>query len=187
MDGKANKYDEGCWPQFDDIHTLAMDFDGVFTNNMVWVNQEGKEWVQCTRADGLGFDLLRALEKQKRFATEYFVLSSQVNPIVSARMGKKGISCFQNIQNKKEFLEDHFIKKGIQKDGVFEGLIYLGNDLNDLRVMQTECFSVAPSDAHELVKEAATVVLPQKGGQGFVRAFIEKWIQSNQISLETLI
>ncbi|MCP5463729.1 MAG: hypothetical protein H7A33_01760 [Deltaproteobacteria bacterium] len=187
MDDKKALKQNTNWPSFAKIHTLAMDFDGVFTNNMVWVNQEGQEWVRCTRADGLGFDLIRTLEAQGQFKTEYFVLSSQVNPIVSARMGKKGITCYQNIQNKKEFLEEHFDQNQKAKETGFSGLIYLGNDLNDLKVMQSACFSVAPSDAHPLVQEAANVVLPQKGGEGFVRAFIENWIEANQIKIESLL
>ena len=47
----------------DDIDALCFDFDGVLTNNLVHLDQEGKEWVSCSRADGLAFDVLRKLKK----------------------------------------------------------------------------------------------------------------------------
>ena len=40
-----------------------MDFDGVFTNNKVWLNQHGDESVRCDRGDGLAFDLIRGMVK----------------------------------------------------------------------------------------------------------------------------
>jgi 3-deoxy-D-manno-octulosonate 8-phosphate phosphatase KdsC-like HAD superfamily phosphatase len=45
-------------PELKNIHTIVFDFDGVFTNNKVWVDEDGKETVRCDRSDGLGFDLL---------------------------------------------------------------------------------------------------------------------------------
>ena len=42
-----------------DFHTLIFDFDGVFTNNKVYVDEIGKEFVKCDRSDGLAFDILR--------------------------------------------------------------------------------------------------------------------------------
>ena len=44
------------WP--DRLDLLVFDFDGVFTDNKVWVDQDGKESVRCDRSDGLAFDLL---------------------------------------------------------------------------------------------------------------------------------
>ena len=46
-----------------DIDALVFDFDGVLTNNLVHLDQDGKEWVSCSRADGLAFDVLRKLKK----------------------------------------------------------------------------------------------------------------------------
>ena len=45
----------------DDIDAIVFDFDGVLTNNIVYVDQNGKETVSCSRADGLAFDVLHKL------------------------------------------------------------------------------------------------------------------------------
>jgi len=62
-----------------DIDAFVFDFDGVLTNNLVHLDQDGKEWVSCSRADGLAFDVMRKLEKPS------YILSTEKNPVVSAR------------------------------------------------------------------------------------------------------
>ena len=39
-------------PNWQKFHTMILDFDGVFTNNKVFVDQEGKESIRCDRSDG---------------------------------------------------------------------------------------------------------------------------------------
>ena len=64
------------------IDLIVFDFDGVLTNNKVSIDQKGNEWVSCSRGDGLGFDVLRKLNKPT------YILSTEKNPVVTAR-GKK--------------------------------------------------------------------------------------------------
>ena len=71
------------------------------------------------------------------------------------------------------------------EDG-FSTLVYLGNDLNDLSVMRKANFSVAPSDAHPVIQKCASVVLPEKGGHGFVRNFVDTLLQVEALSLDAL-
>ena len=47
----------------DEIDAFIFDFDGVLTNNLVHLDESGKEWVTCSRADGLAFDVLQKLKK----------------------------------------------------------------------------------------------------------------------------
>ena len=53
------------------------------------------------------------------------------------------------------------------------GLVFFGNDLNDLEAMSHSGFSISPSDAHPAVKQISSFVLGSSGGQGFVREGIE--------------
>ena len=68
------------------IDALIFDFDGVLTNNLVHLDQEGKEWVSCSRADGLAFDVLRKLEKPA------YIISTEENPVVTARLKTRHIT-----------------------------------------------------------------------------------------------
>ena len=63
------------FPPLSAIHTVALDFDGVFTDNHVWVSQDGHESVRCSRADGLAFDLVRGFQRRGQLPAEFFILS----------------------------------------------------------------------------------------------------------------
>ena len=52
-------------PNLENFHTLVFDFDGVFTDNKVYIDQDGKESVSCTRSDGLGLDIIRKYIEEK--------------------------------------------------------------------------------------------------------------------------
>lgn len=170
------------WPLLAAIHTIAFDFDGVFTDNKVYVGQDGAELVRCDRADGLGIDLLRAAQARGKLQADIFVLSKERNPVTAARAHKLRLECHAACDDKLPFMESRL--KGAQRS--FDGLIYVGNDLNDLPVMLRAGFSVAPADAHERVRAAASAVLPQPGGHGFVRAFVERLLDIEHMTTEEL-
>jgi len=165
-------------PNWKDVHTIVFDFDGVFTDNKVWVNQNGVESVCCDRGDGLGFDLLRTFMKANNWFLNYFILSKEKNPVVSVRAKKIEIDCVQSISAKAFYLVNYLNENNLSA----EGLIYLGNDLNDLPAMQIAGFTVVPSDAHVVIKNQADLVLSNRGGDGFVRAFIELLIGLEKMS-----
>ena len=164
------------FPDFRDVHTLAFDFDGIFTNNKVYIDQEGKESVRCDRADGLAFDLLRSFVRKKDWDLKFFIISKETNPVVIARAKKLKIDCHHSIDNKLIFLKNYLKTRFKENIDSSKGLIYLGNDLNDLASIRYSGFSVAPSDSHFSILKEADVILDQKGGEGFIRAFIEQLI-----------
>ena len=53
------------------IRLVAFDFDGVFTDNMVYVFEDGTEAVRCTRSDGIG------LQKLRQAGIETMIISSE--------------------------------------------------------------------------------------------------------------
>lgn len=148
----------------DDIDALILDFDGVLTNNLVHLDQDGKEWVSCSRADGLAFDVLRKLNKPA------FILSTEKNPVVSARAEKLKIQVLQGINNKVDALLN-FVE--INNFNI-ENILYVGNDLNDYRVMQLCGYTVCPADSHEKIKQVSMLTLKTNGGNGVVRELIEQ-------------
>ena len=169
-------------PNWESIHTIVFDFDGVFTNNKVYVDQNGVETVCCDRGDGLGFDLLRNFIKLNNWALNYFILSKEKNPVVSKRAGKMQVACVQSMADKGQYLIDYL--SSINKEP--SGLVYLGNDLNDLSAIQIAGFSVAPIDSHPKIVEQADLVLTRKGGDGFVREFIELIVGLHEMSNDQL-
>lgn len=147
----------------EDIDALVFDFDGVLTDNQVYIDQEGKESVSCCRADGLAFDILKKLNKPA------FVLSTEKNPVVTARAKKLSIRALQGISDKLEAL----MELSKQESYSLDKILYVGNDLNDYHVMQECGYSVCPADSHYKIKEIATKVLQTRGGEGVVRELLE--------------
>ena len=119
--------------------------------------------VQVNRADGLGISML------KKFGIVQIILSTEVNPVVSARAGKLDISCLQGIDDKAEVLKD-FCK---QNEYGLESVCYVGNDINDLEAMKLVGVSVCPADAHPDIINISTHVLQTKGGEGVVRELLD--------------
>ena len=170
------------------VHTITFDFDGVFTNNKVWVDQNGAETVRCDRGDGLALNIFESYCKQNDLDIKTFILTKETNPVVHKRAHKLGIDCYGSEDNKAEFLDKWLRKEHPHADqDPWEGLIYLGNDFNDLECMKRAGCSVAPLDAHPKVKEIASVVLDRCGGEGFVRHFFELFLKIDEMETEELI
>lgn len=173
-------------PDLSDVHTIVFDFDGVFTDNKVWVDQDGRESVRCDRGDGLAFDLLRAYQTRDLIKAKCFILSKEANPVVLARAKKLKLDCIHGVSNKLEYMYDYFKRYLPNESNPFAGFIYIGNDLNDFPVMRRAGFAVAPADAHPLIQNISDLVLEQHGGQGFVRCFIEQLLKIDQLSEEEI-
>ncbi|GHV55366.1 hypothetical protein FACS1894206_09670 [Deltaproteobacteria bacterium] len=145
-----------------EIKALVMDFDGVHTDDCVYVSQRGEEMVKCSRSDGLGVALLR------KAGFTMLILSTEENPVVAARAKKLGVPVIQGCAEKKNALEQWIAEQGLLPKEV----AYVGNDVNDLECMNLVGWSCCPADAGEAVKAAADYVTERMGGNGAVREII---------------
>ena len=141
------------------IRLVAFDFDGVFTDNTVYVFEDGREAVRCTRSDGIGLSKLRALD----IAT--VIISTEPNPVVSARSRKLNIECIQNCQDKVEALDQVVKRLGL----TFEQVAFVGNDINDLPCLTTVALPIVVGDAHPDVVSIGYYQTKHLGGHGAVR------------------
>ncbi len=141
------------------IRLVAFDFDGVFTNNMVYVFEDGREAVRCFRSDGIG------LHKLKKLGIETIIISTEANPVVSARAHKLKIRCIQDCQDKRAALEDIAHDQGI---GLAE-VAFVGNDVNDLPCLECVALPIVVQDAHQDVVSTARYQTKNPGGHGAVR------------------
>ena len=81
------------------INLLISDFDGVFTDNSVYLSEDGKETVRCCRADGIGITKLLSL------GVNFFVCSSEKVVCAKYRAKKIGFKAYMGIQNKGDFIK----------------------------------------------------------------------------------
>ena len=146
-----------------EINLIVYDFDGVMTDNKVYIDQNGKETVQVNRGDGL------SISEIKKLGIEQIIISTEQNPVVSARAHKVGIPCLQGIENKKMALIDYCENNDIE----IENVAYVGNDINDKGAMETVGITFCPADAHKSIKTISGHVLETRGGHGVVRELFD--------------
>lgn len=149
--------------QKSDIDLIVYDFDGVMTDNRVIVFQDGTEAVIANRADGLGVECLRTL------GIPQLILSTETNPVVKARSAKLKLEVIGSCNDKATALINYCNKNNYD----LRKTIYIGNDLNDLEVMQVVGFPIAPADAHPDIKSLAKLITKAKGGEGVIREISE--------------
>ena len=141
------------------VGLLVLDFDGVMTDNRVWVDGQGRESVAAHRGDGWGLARLREA------GVEVVVLSTETDPVVAARCGKLGLPVLQGLADKGAALQDLLRDREMEPGRV----VYLGNDVNDLPCFPLVGCAVVVADAHPAATAQADLVLGRAGGQGAVR------------------
>ena len=152
-------------PMPDNVELIVSDFDGVFTDNRVWTDQDGKELVAASRSDGLRMRDLR------EHGITVVVLSSEENPVVKARAKKMGIEAVQETDTRKK---GEALKKLLADRKVDPAhVIYVGNDENDLPCFEVAGWAVAVPDSYPKVLRAADHVLQTPGGHGALRELFD--------------
>ncbi len=143
------------------IELVICDFDGVITDNRVWVDQDGTEMVAAYRSDSVRVKELRAI------GIDVMILSSEPNRVVEARARKMGVEAIHGIalHDKGRVMREVLQQKNIQAENV----IFIGNDINDLPCFEVAGWSVAVADAFPDVIRAADYVLRKPGGHGALR------------------
>lgn len=154
-------------PLPDVIKLVVFDFDGVMTDNRVWVDENGHEMVAANRSDSLG------LRRMMNDGTHAVVISTEVNPVVSARCRKIGIPVIQGVEDKATVLKNYLAENSIDPQTV----IYVGNDSNDLPCFPLVACALAVADAQTDALRAADLVLSRTGGHGAVREVCDLILQ----------
>lgn len=142
-----------------EIELIVFDFDGVFTDNSVYVNEEGTESVRCWRSDGLGLERLRSI------GVKLHIISTEINPVVSLRAKKLGLDCIQGSQNKASTIIDICRSYEVAQ----EKTMFVGNDINDIPAFQAVGISVAVADAYDEISSYVMLRTKKRGGMGAVR------------------
>lgn len=146
-----------------EIDLIAYDLDGVMTDNLVILSQDGGESAVFNRADGLAVDIIRARRIPQ------IIISTETNPIVKMRANKLRLAVIDSCADKKLSLIEYCKLNGYD----LKKVVYVGNDVNDLDVMQSVGFPIAPSDAHPRIKTIAKFVTVAKGGEGVIREMVD--------------
>lgn len=149
------------------VDLVVFDFDGVMTDNRVWVDENGREMVAAYRSDSMGINQLR------KAGILSIVISTEVNPVVAARCRKMKIPVDQGVEDKAALLKNILAERQLDPQRV----IYVGNDINDLPCFPLVACALAVADAQPAVLRQADIVLGRRGGYGAVREVCDLLLQ----------
>lgn len=145
--------------QIQKIKIMFFDFDGVFTDNHVYVSESGEEIVKCSRLDGIGISKVKSLNLVP------VIISSEKNKVVEQRAKKLGLICHQNIHNKAEKVQMVCNEYGVNA----KEQLFVGNDENDISALEVVGISIAVKDYHHSIANITKYVTQLNGGKGAVR------------------
>lgn len=150
---------------------LVLDIDGVMTDGGIIYTEKGDEIKKFNAKDGLAIiSLINAGCKVG------FLSSGFRENIIRNRAKTLGVhKIYIGTWKKLEVLEKWCKELNIS----LKNVAYIGDDLNDIAVIEKVGLSACPADAAEVVKEKATIVLSVCGGQGCVREFADTYLSSN--------
>ena len=145
------------------IRLAVFDFDGVFTDNHVWVNERGEESVRCCRADGFGLARLREV------GVDAVILSTERVQIAMARARKLEVPCRHGLGNKLEALQEEAERRGV----ALADTAYVGNDINDAACLEAVGLPVVPPTRGPRWRASPAGHSERRGGEGCVREFCD--------------
>jgi YrbI family 3-deoxy-D-manno-octulosonate 8-phosphate phosphatase len=141
------------------VRLLGVDFDGVMTDNSVYVFEDGREAVRCSRLEGYGLRRLIAA------GAEPVIVSTETNAVVGARARKLNVACIQDVADKVAAMEALLGERGLD----WRQAAFIGNDVNDLDVLRRVGLPVIVADAHECACIDGVFRTVRRGGDGAVR------------------
>ncbi len=146
--------------KYNDIALFISDVDGTLTDGGMYYSSEGEIMKKFHTRDAVG---LRLLQEQNIHVA---LITGEDSDIVKTRAKKLNIKLvYCGITNKLEILNQICGQLNISPEQV----AYVGDDINDLEIMQNVGISFAVSDAEESILTVATVRLTKPGGSGAVR------------------
>lgn len=152
------------------IKFLVLDVDGVMTDGGMYYTERGDQFKKFNTKDGMAIKIL--LNKGLQVA---FLSSGSTEHIIQNRAKTLGVGrVYVGPRPKIEVLKEWCAELQI----TLENVAYLGDDVNDLEVMQQVAFAGCPADAVEPIKLEANVILTRNGGDACVREFVDEHLLS---------
>lgn len=154
--------------QSTDLKLVVLDVDGVFTDGGLFYTSAGEELKKFNVKDGMA--ITQAIKRGIQFGIISAASRSEVVEIRAKILGIQNV--YVGKKAKIEVLESWLYQMGFG----FENVAYIGDDINDIAILQKVGVAACPSDAVQKVRESAHVVLQNKGGHGCIREFVENYV-----------
>jgi len=143
---------------------VLTDIDGVWTDGGMFYDQTGNEWKKFNTSDSAGILFC------KKMNIPIGIITGEDTEIVKRRADKLKVDyLFLGIQDKLSVVE----KLRKQLNIKWEDIAYIGDDINDIKVLSKAGITGVPNNAPKYIKKYATVKLNKNGGEGVFREFVE--------------
>src|SRR5207244_360167 len=147
------------------VRLVATDVDGVFADAGIYYAESGEELKKFNTRDGMGIKLLQAA------GLVTALITMEETKLVTRRAEKLAIpEVHQGARDKLAVMREMVARHGL----TLQQVAYIGDDVNDLEVLNAVGFSAAPADALPAVRNAVDYVCRQKGGEGAVREVADR-------------
>ncbi|WP_231427642.1 HAD family hydrolase [Pedobacter sp. Leaf250] len=148
-----------------DITTFIFDVDGVLTDGSVQVNNNGQSLRTFNIKDGY------ALQLAVKRGYNVCIISGGDGIAMAKRFSNLGITdVFLGTGDKVSIFNQYLLDKKITAGEV----LYMGDDIPDLKVMKLVGLPTCPADAVDEIKAISTFISPYQGGKTAARDIIEK-------------
>ena len=155
---------------FAPVRTFVFDIDGVLTDGMIQVTDEGHILRSLNIRDG--YAMRQAVKKGYRV----WIISAARSQPVRQRLLDLGVNDVRiGVDDKKVVLEQMAESYEVE----FSKMLYMGDDIPDHAAMQLCMLPCCPADAVPEIKSIAKYISPRNGGAGCVRDVIEKVMKLN--------
>ena len=147
------------------IKTFIFDVDGVLTDGKILIHSDG--------------ELLRSFDTKDGYAIKCALLKGFKIAIITGGRNKAVRELFKELGVFDIYLGAHHKLDAYQDlmdnyDLKAEEILYIGDDIPDIPVMEKVGLGCCPSDAVPDVKARADYISHKKGGEGCVRELIEQ-------------
>ena len=156
---------EEVWRRAQRVKLLLTDCDGVLTDGGVYYSARGEEMKRYSIRDGMGVERLRKFAQ-----VDVGIITGEQSPSLQRRAEKLQVSeLYLGVKEKTAVLQQILQKQNLK----VEEVAYIGDDTNDIEVMQQVGLAACPADAMYLTKAVAHYITPQNGGYSAFRDFAE--------------
>ena len=151
------------------IKMVITDFDGIITDNCVYIDEDGKMSRKINFKDVMGLSLLH------KNGFKIAIVSGEKNKAIDILAAKFEIETYQDIRKKAEVLENIISTHGLTE----EEYVYIGDDVNDYDSLCMAKYAVTVPGAVKKIREIPNIQITDTvSGEGALREIADALLKN---------
>jgi len=147
------------------IKMIITDFDGIMTDNCIYINDSGEISRKLNFKDIMGVSILH------KNGYKIGIISGEKNAAIDLLNKKFNLDeVHQDIRNKKQCFDDIIIKHELSPDE----FVYIGDDVNDYDILRNIKYPITVPNAIKKITSIENIQITEnKGGEGAFREVVD--------------